>query len=394
MLELNKDEYKAILPYITNLLQYNFIIYSVIDGSVDGRIFVDKKENIETVLLWDKTNCAGIYIEGKYSRIIADKMNQIIKNIIIPEGKSIEDTRDITVCFHPIEIWQDKLSEEVFQGIDIRNLERKFFYFDKTKHLTNKWNQKLPKSLELIKFDENSSVFTSKGLKNSDEIIDMVKYSKDKFGSYIIDKREKKIIAWCTSDWSSEKHVEFGIETKEEYQKQGYGSICAITSVEYALERGYEFIGWHCWGDNTASEKTALKAGYEYERTHPVVHCWYNTYDNMVVATNSYLYKKEFEKALKYFNEAERMRIGNTEDFQEAYLKSVDYQNWLLTRGAKCYAMVNEAEKSIILLKRILENGVKHPSDFLNDLKESQEYHRLKDHRKFKEIIAHVKKMI
>jgi len=61
---------------IKGLLKYNYILLSIIDGSVAGRIFVDDVENPKTVLIWDKTDCAGIYIEGEYSPEIAKAMNK------------------------------------------------------------------------------------------------------------------------------------------------------------------------------------------------------------------------------------------------------------------------------------------------------------------------------
>ena len=101
MLELNPEDYSLVLPHLTELLKYNYIIRSVIDGSVAGRIFVNDIEDTKAVLLWDKTNCAGIYIEGEYSLEIADEMNNIILGKIIPEGNEIDDIKDATNCYAP-----------------------------------------------------------------------------------------------------------------------------------------------------------------------------------------------------------------------------------------------------------------------------------------------------
>ncbi|MHA2244633.1 MAG: GNAT family N-acetyltransferase [Candidatus Hodarchaeales archaeon] len=394
MIELQLNEFKIVLPYLTNLLKYNYIIYSVIDGSVAGRIFVNDRKNIETVLVWDKTNCAGVYIEGKYTPEIASTMNKIIHTIIIPEGKVIEDTKDITSCYHPIEVWEDKLTNEVFKGVDIRKHDRKFFKFDKGVNRILQWKENIPFGLQMIKFDENSSFMKDREFKNLDAVVEMVRYSDDKFGCCVIDEREKIIASWCTSDWRSGKFVEFGVGTDEKYRVRGFGSACAAAALEFAIERGYEHIGWHCWDDNFASAKTAMKAGYIHERTHPVIHFWYNTYDNMVVAVYSYYNRQDYDTALKYFHKTEKMRKEQSEDYLIADLKTDSYFKWLLSTAAACYSRLNRKVEALSLLKIIVKVGLDKPKEFLKKLKEDEDFFNLRESQEYQKILFQIESLI
>ncbi|MFX0093782.1 MAG: GNAT family N-acetyltransferase [Candidatus Hodarchaeota archaeon] len=391
MIELKPDEFKIVLPYLTNLLKYNYIIYSVIDGSVTGRIFVNDTKNIETVLLWDQTNCAGIYIEGKYTPEITKQMNRVIHDIIIPEGISIEDTKDITSCYHPIEIWEDKLADEVFKGIDVRKHQRKFFTFDKGVNQILQWKQNIPSGFQMIKFDEKSHLFKNKDLENLERVIDMVRYSDDKFGCCIVDEKENIIASWCTSDWRSGIYIEFGVGTHENYRKRGFGSACAAAALEFAFERGYEHVGWHCWDDNIASAKTALKAGYVHERTHPVMHFWYNTYDNMIVAAFSYYNRQDYKKALDYFHCVKKMRKEQANDLNTADLNTDEYYKWLHLRAAGCYSRLNREEEAFSSLETIIDLGLDDPKDFLTKLEEDEDFFNLKESPKFQKLLEQVK---
>ncbi|MFX1253675.1 MAG: GNAT family N-acetyltransferase [Promethearchaeota archaeon] len=393
MIELKTDEFNIVLPHLSNLLKYNYILHSVIGGSVPGRIFVNDKENVETVLLWDKTNCAGIYIEGKYTPEIAKSMNKIIINLIIPEGKSIEDTKDITSCYAPIEVWEDKLITEVFKEVHIRKYHRRFFTFDKGVNQILQWRQHIPKEFRMIRFDENSPLLKDKDFKNLDSVIDMLKYSGDKIGCCIVDENEKIIVSWCTSDWRSGKFIEFGVETDEDYRQRGFGSACAAAAVEFALERGYEHIGWHCWDDNTASAKTALKAGYLEERSHPVMHFWYNNYDNMLLCVNYYYQKQDYQQAITYFENTEEMRNKDTEEYHTADLK-IDYYHWILLRAIACYSKLNRIEKAYLTLKTLLNSKIDDPEDLLSQLQDDEDFSALKKSPKYQEIIDQIKNQI
>jgi len=370
---------------------------SVIDGSVAGRVFVNDIQNIRTVLLWDKTNCAGIYIEGEYTPEIAREMNKIVHEIIIPEGNNIQDIKDATNCYSP-DHWKNKFHDEVLKGVHARNYERIFLKFDKGIHKQLNWRDKIPKGFKIVQFDENSYIFKDKGLKNLDTLISDIRYSEDKFGACIIDEEKNSIISSCTTDWSSGKHIEFGVKTSEEYRKQGFGSISAASAIEFALERGYEHLGWHCWSDNIGSAKTAQKAGYVEERIHPVIHFWYNSYDNLILHSISLFRRNEFKKALYFHNLAEQMKLNKNKAYITADFDTPAFQIRVYLRAATCNAKLGNIGEALDPLERILKYDLNDTSldsdEFLNRINETIAMEEFKGSDECQLILEKIKSLI
>ena len=393
MIELNPEDFSLVLPHLTELLKYNYIIRSVIDGSVAGRIFVNDIEDVKAVLLWDKTNCVGIYIEGEYSLEIADEMNNIILGKIIPEGNEIDDIKDATNCFAP-DHWENKFQNEVLRGVHARKYERIFLKFDKGIHKPLKWRDKIPSGFKMIQFDEKSNIFKDKNLKNLETLISDLRYSDDKFGACIIDEGKNSIISSCTTDWSSGKHIEFGVKTSEEYRKRGFGSASAASAIEFALERGYEHLGWHCWSDNNASAKTAQKAGYIEERVHPVIHFWYNSYDNLILQSVSLFHKNEYKKALYFHNLAEQLKKDNNKSYITADFTTSEYQKRIYLRAAICNAKLDNKIEAIQSLKTILEFELDDSEKYLDFFNETVAIDEFKGSVEIQSILKEIRSRI
>ncbi len=87
-------------------------------------------------------------------------------------------------------------------------------------------------------------------------------------------------------------------------------------AIEFALNRGYDNIGWHCWNENEASAKTALKTGFRLERCHPVFHAWYNTFDNLLIFNKYLIGQKSDDEVLAIFDQINLHKDNNTRDYQ------------------------------------------------------------------------------
>jgi RimJ/RimL family protein N-acetyltransferase len=393
LIELNPKDFPLVLPHLTELLKYNYIIRSVVDGSVAGRIFVNDQQDIRTVLLWDKTNCAGIYIEGEYSTEIANEMNKIILEKIIPEGNEIDDIKDATNCYAP-DHWKNEFQDKVLKGVHSRNYKRIFLKFDKGIHKPLKWREKIPQGFKMVQFDENSYIFKDKELKNLNTLISDIRYSDDKFGACLIDEEKNTITSSCTTDWSSEKHIEFGVKTSEEYRKRGFGSACAASAIEFAIERGYEHLGWHCWSDNIASAKTAQKAGYIEERVHPVIHFWYNSYDNLILQSFSLFHKTQYKEALYFHNLAEEMKKNSEKAYTTADFDEVKYQQLIYLRAAICYAKLGNIDEAVRSLKTILKLELDDSDEYLNSVNETIAMEEFKGSEECQSILKEIRSRI
>ncbi|HEC38222.1 hypothetical protein LCGC14_0546360 [marine sediment metagenome] len=366
MIELKHEEFSMIYPLLKGLLKYNYILRSVIDGSVAGRVFVDDAENPKTVLLWDKTDCAGIYIEGEYSPEIAKAMNNLIREKIIPEANTIEDTKDIASCYSPIDVWEDKMVREVFAGLFVMKSYRKFLIFDKGKNKILNWEKLVPDNFKMVRFSEDVEMLKNQDIKNADQLVHRISYSKPGFGCCLIDKKVNEIASVCFSDWSSDVYLEVGIKTEEKYRKRGFAAVTTAAMIEFALERGIEHIGWHLWDGNIGSEYTAIKAGFRMERRHVVYHFWYNEFDNLHVNLRFYFYEqRDYNKVLFFLRKIRELEENNTESYKRADFISDEYKKWLLYVEASCMARLGDLNAIIIRLNQLIEIGLHNKTGFI-----------------------------
>lgn len=67
---------------------------------------------------------------------------------------------------------------------------------------------------------------------------------------------------WCLAENSMPGRCEVGITTVPAFRRQGIAAALTAQFVSTAYELGISHIGWHCWKDNVASARTALKAGF------------------------------------------------------------------------------------------------------------------------------------
>ena len=71
------------------------------------------------------------------------------------------------------------------------------------------------------------------------------------------------IVAWCLADSVVEGLADIGVETEPDHQRKGLAYACTCQTIETALDRGIERIGWHCHAINEPSVRTAEKAGFQ-----------------------------------------------------------------------------------------------------------------------------------
>jgi hypothetical protein len=69
------------------------------------------------------------------------------------------------------------------------------------------------------------------------------------------------------SDCVAGNEAEIGIYTVPEYRRLGLGTIAVAATVEHCFNQGMDFVGWHCNDDNTASQRTAQRVGFELQKT-------------------------------------------------------------------------------------------------------------------------------
>jgi len=91
---------------------------------------------------------------------------------------------------------------------------------------------------------------------------------------------------WCLTDWVIDDECEIGIETDKNYQGNGWARKTALGVLALVKQRGIRKVGWQCWSNNIASQRTALSVGFKLLEDFPVLFGWNHPLNNLLVNGN------------------------------------------------------------------------------------------------------------
>lgn len=255
MLELNTRDYKKILPLIENIKRNRALIYSVVEGKNNGRIFVDDDINPKT---------AYIFCDFGFSFIVGDEHNESfnkhIDELIFDDILEKMEEKEL-VLFPCTEKWKSKL-EELLSHRGVIKIHRKTFDFIKTyyKSFIEKEIQ-LPEGLALKNIDQE---FANQYSKHKD-----ISESASKFGFCLVNENE--IISECCTVAVGGGEAEIDINTNENYRRKRFATIVATAFIDYCLENNI-VPNWSCWPFREESILLAKKLGFEEKQDIPAIY--------------------------------------------------------------------------------------------------------------------------
>ena len=88
------------------------------------------------------------------------------------------------------------------------------------------------------------------------------------FGSCTV--KDQAITGWCTAEYVSDKNCGIGIETVEQYQKQGIAYNNACNLLKMCKEKKLTAY-WDCFANNIGSVKTAEKCGFNKILSYEII---------------------------------------------------------------------------------------------------------------------------
>ncbi|MFX0113848.1 MAG: GNAT family N-acetyltransferase [Candidatus Hodarchaeota archaeon] len=303
--ELPKSMYESVRSLFDGKNDHMGAI-SVIEQTIPGRIWVDDITNPLTACLWDMKG--HLYLGGKAEDGFSSSIGQLIDGEIAAEATKQDITTFILHC-PPETVWEEQLSQnKLFENL--RKQTRRYFIF---KELKVPWKEEIPLGYSVERIDKK--ILTNANLRNLEGLIheinimnhSQVDFLERGFGFCVINEAENAIVSWCTSEYHQSKErlaCDFGIETVEEYQKQGFGTLAAAAAVDYGSSNGFQ-MGWDTWIDNIASQRLAEKVGFEKAKDYPIYCGCFNKHLHQLV--NSYYalrVKKNPRKAAEGYQQA------------------------------------------------------------------------------------------
>jgi len=256
--EITKAHFTAPFSY--------FVIESVIEGNTYGEIFVDKLDNPHITIVWDtkySINCGGCADKEVLKQAV-----EFIKSDILTYD--VRQDRGIIKIMYENKEWEQAILEGV-QGFNYEVYPRSV-YRHELDHIPN--FQCKDEGITIKKLDEE--LVNNNKLKNHEGLIEELtqmwgsveSFLSKGFGYCAITK--DSIAAWCTGEYFSKAWCGIGIETYEEYQRQGIAAAATVEIIKHCKERN-KTPHWDCWKNNIPSVKTAEKTGFQKLMDYEVV---------------------------------------------------------------------------------------------------------------------------
>ena len=254
MIELQGRKLELARPLFHDL-EFNLSIFAVIEGTVQGKIWVDNPSRPKTAF--------AVTPEAQY---------------IAGNPHNSDFNRDLAAWYarrpHVELIYDSPAWEAQFDSLLAGKFARKFprhYYSLKSPKLPH-WKELVPAGFAIHQVDREFLDRTL--LKNFVEISSRTEdwgsvdnFLENGFGFCML--HEDTIVSRCIADNVSGGACEVGIGTAEGHRRKGFAALTLAATVEYCLSVGQTRIGWHCLENNIGSWKTAEKAGFELTRRYP-----------------------------------------------------------------------------------------------------------------------------
>ncbi len=356
--ELERSQYGKVRSLFQGLW-YHLAIFSVLEGNSPGRVLVNDAHDPRTAFVWDQVE-GGFYLGGDAgNRAFNRALNTWILEKIYPEAREIPHLVDFTLNYEP-EIWMSEL-DVILEGTRSLKHQRKHFALERLKIAD--WRAQIPAELEMVRVDGIFLTGTEMG--NMEDVCQWVMNSWQSIENF--EKRGvgfclihgDTIASWCIGDYVADggKAYEIGIQTDEDYRRQGLAALTVAAAVDHCLSRGVEHVGWHCWSSNLASAATARKVGFAQTIEHPVYHAWYNRFDNLLVQANFCFQWEQYEETTLYCERALAMQEQRAADFLDSSIYPDLPAGWLRYRAASAWALLREYDAAFAHLHGALNDG-------------------------------------
>lgn len=248
-------------------IQSEFVFDSILQGNVSTNAYVDEKSDSTISMVWDMEQC--VYFGGHSS----NKEDYVEAVRFLKENILDEDTRDklsMIKIYYETDEWEDILLEE------LRNFNAQIYWRSLYAHNFDEIPEQInaDKGLSITNID-GQIIFSSK-LANVHFLkkeIEKKWASKNRFvthGFGYCAIKDKEILGWCTAEYLGNKTCGVGIQTVQEFQRQGVASILSEIFLKKCREKGLVPY-WDTWKKNISSLSCAEKIGFRKVTDYKVV---------------------------------------------------------------------------------------------------------------------------
>ena len=250
---LSKKDYAKVIPIYDAVENSRPVIFSVIDGNMEGTVYADNAENPQTalVMLFDM-----LFFAGKQNAAFCKAALDLLTREVFPKM----DERYFDCYCLSGELRQD--IEALFGGMITGRPIRKTWTFTKEAFAQQpNWRDSVPDGFRMARMDE--AFITAYHCDRN-----YWHPAAKRFGYALVCGDE--IVCECTACFVGGGQAEITVDTKEPYQRRGFATITCTAFIEHSLSLGL-LPNWSCWDFRTASIALARRLGFR-ENTDDVVY--------------------------------------------------------------------------------------------------------------------------
>jgi hypothetical protein len=259
MIELDPSEFASNLPLLAGI-QQKVLPYAICEGYSPGRIFVDRRENPQLILVW---SALGYYFLTGEPASAHDwsKASHVLSEIFMPASQAGGESSFILV---PAQGGWKKHLGDLLPGREVIEIYRRPFQFDLARfQALPAWKERIPPGFHLQIMDAalTEQVGAPPGWPSPEAFVAN--------GLGVVLFAGDEIASLCTSVFASDEGMEIDIHTEEKYQRQGLAMLTACAFIEECLRRSKR-PNWECFWENEASTALAHKLGFQAEADYSV----------------------------------------------------------------------------------------------------------------------------
>lgn len=278
MTELNKKDYKKVIPIIQEADINTMFAIAVFEEKVEGKVYTDDAKYPTSIYVRNSYGMSLLYGEAKkkefYEQLVSYMLNKEkerdkvewlqvypsslypIMDIMLGENLIIMKPDDANY----LEIKEKKVLE--YQRINL--IFNKENYISMKKDFYNKVNNE-----NELHNDRFKMIPTSEAVFHQLKEGVVPKYFWNNYNDFIrhgigytLISEDNIPVSTAFASFTSEDKLEIGIETNKEYQGLGFATMVCSRLIDYCLEKGLEPV-WSCHSANKGSQKLAHKLGFE-----------------------------------------------------------------------------------------------------------------------------------
>ncbi|MGC9348412.1 MAG: GNAT family N-acetyltransferase [Anaerolineae bacterium] len=244
-------------------LRCNLVVDSMIDGNTPAWVFVDRKEDPQSALMWNRQD--AMLIAGEAGNPIFNReIAEVVKAQIVPDARR----RYIPELSLHYDSTAWLIHKDLFLGSWAYEIAgRRCYRFDR---LRVDWRGGIPTGYEMWPIDQ--PVLRNERLENIQHVAGWVRsfwrsyadFVQTSFGACLVDKTAPDapvVTSWCLGVYVSGSDYELGLFTMPDYRRQGQATLVSAAAIERCLQvKGRPH--WHCWDDNRGSIAVAERVGF------------------------------------------------------------------------------------------------------------------------------------